>query len=983
MAEGNSFLKDLKFLFRLIYEALNRLFTKKAPSSVGYEPPFPFETAENPIPLSDLDSEAVPKMVTMAFTELATVTAIKAQLPGARAIEREDYFEEYLLTPHRSRVRELLTRHQGRELSAEGNTFFVMFDSIISALQWSVAVQTSHTHDPIVTPTGPLQVKIGIYSARPPESEAGYHNSYRGYATSLAAIANGGQIVLPGSTAALVDAAHLADVKLHRHSETTLKGLNNDLPVPIFELLYTNRKPQHLRDATLAPNNLPPPPDLLIGRVELLAEVREHLQAGRVTILKGEGGVGKTALALAAAHTEGAFRDGVAWLNCELKFGRDESLRQIASIFFGDRMEREPINRCHDRVVKYLREHDALVVFDSFDAIAGDPHLLQWLLGVRNSACILITTHVTPPDLQGEVINVPPLPRDQAVEMLIKRASAKGWSVSDPQTIEQLCDTVAEAPLAIELLAARIEKPLPLLQELQKQIDDVKIKGANIPFWYQNILACFALSYDALPPPAQELLLRVSILPNGADGEMMTTFTPNGEWTLLAEEITKGSLCRETGGHYTMHPMIRRFAIEHSASGRVEAARSVIKFAIGKLEKTEPNAVLPTVIVAALDWIEVEWRNLLACAEIAFAAGEWTLVSDLSYHLFYFWTVRGYWSDAEHLYKQALAGARASGDQRAEARALYNLDVIYQAQGRWAEAEATAKQSLAIHQGIGDRFGEGHALGQLAAVYELQGRWEEAEEMYHQSLTIKREVGDRLGEGRTIGSLGGVYRLHGRWTESEQMYKECLRIKRELGDRLGVGHSLGDLGMVYEGEGRWEEAEEMYLQSLEIIQEFGNRFSEREILNNLSSVYRLQKRWKEAELTYQRSVAIQGELGDRLGVGTNLSNLGSAYRMQRKRMEAEAAYQQSKSAEHALSIRFTERETLKNLGDAYQHQGRWVEAEAAYQQSLATLRTIGDRAGEARILESLGNVLKQLGKGAEAEAVYQKSRMLGMPAKRS
>ncbi len=979
----DSFLTDLKLLFKLIYEALSRFFIKESPPPVGSDPPFPLETAEVPLPLSEADGEAAPKMITLAFTELATVTAIKSQLPGARAMEREDYFEEYLLTPHRSRVRELLARHQGRELAAEGNTFFVMFDGIIPALQWAVAVQTSHTHDAIVTPIGPLQVKIGIYSAKLPESEASYHNSYRHYAALLSEIANGGQIVLPGATAALIDAAHLADVKLHRHSEITLKGLNNDLPVPIFELLYTNRKPQHLRDAAFAPNNLPPPPDLLLGRAELLAEVREHLQAGRITILKGEEGVGKTALALAAAHTKGVFRDGIAWLNCELKFGRDESLRQIANVFFGDRMEREPINRCNDRVVKYLREHDALVVFDSFNAIAGDARLLRWLSDIRNFACILITTHVIPPDLQGEVIDVPPLPQDQAVAMLIKRASARGWSVSELQTIEQLCNTVAGAPLAIELLAARIEKPLLLLQALQKQIDDVIKKGANIPPWYKNILACFALSYDALTPPAQELLLRLAVLPNGADDELMTAFTPNGEWAPLAEELTKGFLCRATGGYYTMNPIIRRFAIEHAGSGCVEAARSVIRLAIGKLEKTEPNAVLPMVIVAALDWIEAEWRNLLACAEIAFAAGEWALVSDLSYHLFYFWTVRGYWSDAEYLYKQALAGTRASGDQRAEARSLHDLGVVYQAQGRWAEAETTAKQGLAIQQRIGDRYGEGYAMGQLADVYGLQGRWEEAEELYHQRLTIARELEDHLGEGRTLGSLGNVYRLHGRWTEAEQMYKECLRIKGALGDRLGVGYSLGDLGMVYEGEGRWPEAEATYLQSLEIIREFGNRFSEREILNNLSSVYRLQKRWKEAESTYQKAIAIQEELGDRLGFGTNLRNLGNAYRTQRKRMEAEAAYQQNKSAEHALSIRFTERETLKNLGDAYQRQGRWAESEAAYQQSLATLRAIGDRAGESRILESLGNVLKQLGKGEEAEKAYQKSRMLGITDKYS
>lgn len=184
-------------------------------------------------------------MVVMVFTDLVNSTAIIKHLSDEDTIARDRIYRDTILGPHRQRVENSIAKYGGRKNGTEGDSYFLVFANPTEAVRWAVEVQNSHTSDPIVTPLGPLAVRIGMHIGSPlsqGDNLVGYDIHY---AARVGALATGGQILLSEAMAALVRAASIKGWKLHDHGERDLKGIGKE---PIFELLYADKKPQPLKD---------------------------------------------------------------------------------------------------------------------------------------------------------------------------------------------------------------------------------------------------------------------------------------------------------------------------------------------------------------------------------------------------------------------------------------------------------------------------------------------------------------------------------------------------------------------------------------------------------------------------------------------------------------------------------------------------------------------------------------------------------------
>jgi CHASE2 domain-containing sensor protein/class 3 adenylate cyclase len=184
-------------------------------------------------------------LITMVFTDLVNSTAIKSYLDGHDNESRNLIYLDTILTPHRQRVENNLASYRGRVIKTEGDAYFLIFANAAIAIQWAINLLISHQTNPISTPLGPLQVRIGMHTGSPLHHGSDFIGQEVDYAARISALANGNQILLSEVTEVLARNSNLINFKVYNHGEHYLKGIGK---VPVFEVLYNNQSPQPIRD---------------------------------------------------------------------------------------------------------------------------------------------------------------------------------------------------------------------------------------------------------------------------------------------------------------------------------------------------------------------------------------------------------------------------------------------------------------------------------------------------------------------------------------------------------------------------------------------------------------------------------------------------------------------------------------------------------------------------------------------------------------
>jgi len=768
-----------------------------------------------------------------------------------------------------------------------------------------------------------------------------------------------------------------------------------------------------------SPHHLPPDIADFTGRRKELGKVTRLLvraaqargTAVVISAVAGMAGVGKSALAIHAAHAlKDSFPDATLYVNLR---GADDRPVLPAEALAGflralgvdDPAMPKDLPGRSGLYRSLLDGQRALVLLDN----AYDEAQVRPLLPGSPTCAVLVTSRARLSALEGaETLDLEVMPETDALSLLRKLAGARRV-VAEPEAARRIVKLCGYLPLAIRIAGGKLRgKAHWTLAEYASRLCDQRGRLKRLKLGDLEVRASFAISYDDLDPADARLfrLLGLLVGPDfasnvaGALLEAEPAAAPEAGEEALERLVETQLLEAVGGGRYKFHDLMRLFACERleeeETAGEQQAARlrcasfylAVSEVMRGRMEpearRREAQSISAAteqsleevergLLLGALAWYDAERPNLLVAVEWGYQSQEWETVWRLAENLAPFFNLRAQWDDWERTHRMALDAAIRAQERSAESRTLTDLGSVCIQQGRWDEAIEMYQTSLQIKRELGDRHGEGKTLTNLGSVHILLGRWPEAIEAYEASRAIFSELGDRYGESLTLMGLGIVYRRQGRWDEAIEMYEISLRIKREMGDRHGEGQTLNNLGLIYADQGRWDEAIAMYRVLLAISRELGDRHSEARGLNNLGLVYVDQGRWDEAIDMYETSLWIERELGDRHGESATVANLGIVYAHQGRWDEAIEMYEVSLAIKGTLEDRHGEGTTLMNLGSVYLEQERWDEAIETYQASLRIRRELGDRHGESAIVTNLGRVYTQQGRWDEAIEMYQAS----------
>ena len=759
--------------------------------------------------------------VTFLFTDIESSTELMGDLGT------EGYAAA--LAEHRRIVRDACGEHDGVEVDTQGDAFFMAFATAPAALDAAHSIVER-------LGSGPVRVRVGLHTGTPLVTEEGYVGVDVHRAARIAASGHGDQILVSAATRALVAADALRDLGEHRFKDLTA-------PERVFQLGNVDFPP--LR--SLYRTNLPVPATSFLGRSVELDEVTSLLEEDGVRLLSltGPGGTGKTRLAMhAAAEVAESYLDGIWWIplaSLPAAHHLSTSLAQALSV------EKLPGIDLAQTVADRLEGRNALILLDNVEhllpQVAGEIARLRDVPGPT----LLITSRERL-RLEGEhVYPVPPLARDDGVELFLTRARAVASDLQPSAAIGELCSRLDNLPLALELAAARtiVFAPDQLLQRLAERLDLLQA-GRDADPRQQTLRATIEWSHALLDSGEQALFRRLSVFAGGSTydaAEAVAAATPD---TLLS--LVDKSLVRRRdveSPRFWMLETIREFAVERLAEEGEEAdvrrrhAEHYLGVARGSnldAERQGPqrhDLVIPERdnMRAALAWaletreldvglelfvsLENFWATSAPEEGLEWAAGLLRDRSGADEHLVArALRVRGGMQNAtgqldasEASWTEALEMLRRLGDERGVAVLLHRFSNTAIRRGDVARVRELAEQSLAAHRRAGPfPKGEAQALSSLAWVARHEGDFERALELLSESGRLSDEDGFRWWRTGVLAQSGEVLAELGRLDEARASVTQALVMSRTMNDRFGVVYEVRLLAEIAAAAGNMRRA---------------------------------------------------------------------------------------------------------------------------------------------------------------------------------
>jgi tetratricopeptide (TPR) repeat protein/transcriptional regulator with XRE-family HTH domain len=684
----------------------------------------------------------------------------------------------------------------------------------------------------------------------------------------------------------------------------------------------------------LAPHELPRSPADFTGRTVELARLLDDINAGGaageypvvITAVDGMGGVGKSALAIHAAHrlvAAGAFPDGELYLNLR---GSSPGLPPLEPLDALAQMLRslgiQPsaipagVEEAAARFRTLTNRRRLLIVLDN----ARSAEQVRPLLPSSPTCGVLITSRQVLATLEGSrPLHLDVLSPEQGV-VLLGRVARRELGTTELQAAAEVVACCGGLPLAVRIAGARLAaRPGWPVRELAGQLADASRRIEELEAAELAVRASFDVSLSALRGSSDPVdraaaaAFGLLSLPDGPDMSAVTAartldVAETQAETVLLRLVDAQLLDSPRPGRYQFHDLMRLYAREHARRLHDEPARTAalvrcVGFYIAtswstlallrpgdwRLQAADPRWAHGGLefdgAPAALDWAEAERANLLAAVVQAAEAASATsaglpaaLPGQLVSALFGFFLGRGHWRDWIRASETVLNVARRHGDLAAQASALNDLGVAHERLSQYAEAVACQEQGLAIARELGDPRGQSAALGNLGLTYCAWGRYPEALSCEQECLGIYRAMGDRRGQAIGLINIGIVHQRLGRYAEAIACQQESVSLFRELGDRQGEAWSLTNLGVACVDAGRHAEAVPHLQEGLAIARELGHPQGQANSLNGLGQAYEGLGRAADAIECQVQSLAIFRDLGDRRGQATALRDLGDARR---------------------------------------------------------------------------------------------------------
>jgi DNA-binding SARP family transcriptional activator/Tfp pilus assembly protein PilF len=647
------------------------------------------------------------------------------------------------------------------------------------------------------------------------------------------------------------------------------------------------------------------PPDF-VGRADELARISGALagepgQAScRIVLIGGIAGVGKTALALAAAHRlRERYPDGQLYADLRGAAATAQAPMQVLARFLRaldvpDRRIGTDEAEAASLFRSELADRRMLVLLDN----ARDADEIRPLLPGAGGSDVIVTSRRRLPGLAGAtVVDLEPLDRDESVT-LIATTAGQHRTAADPGAAGALAEACGRLPLALRIASARLAtRQAWTVGDLVRRLRDDHHRLTELSTSESSVLGSFQLSYADLSAEAQRAFRLCSLHPGddfGAESTGVLLARQAGEADRLLEDLLEANMLMQyAADRYRFHDLLglyaRRLLADDAAEAETarsrlhtwyaDAVTAAMEWVYPQLVRLETHAERDRFFATAADalaWLDAEAPALVAVVMDAAGSADPALAWRITDQLRGYFLIRrqadGWLPAAE----AGLAAATKAGDDIARTAMLSSRGQALWAVGRDEEAMADCLAGERLARTTGWTTAAAYLAHHIGWLYLEQGRLADADGWLHRAL---ESVDDRFGHVRAVALNGlGVLRLcQGELKDAADLLGAAIEINDATGRETSALANRGNLASALRQLGDEERAADILTDVLAAYRKASNLRGELSTLDEWSELHRQRGDAATALAVAKQAHAMTITVRDRKAMAQTAATVAQAY----------------------------------------------------------------------------------------------------------
>ncbi|CAM3023850.1 AfsR/SARP family transcriptional regulator [Saccharomonospora xinjiangensis] len=681
-----------------------------------------------------------------------------------------------------------------------------------------------------------------------------------------------------------------------------------------------------------------------------------------VVVVSGAPGVGKSALALRAAHeVAGDFPDGHLYVHLTGVSTPQDPGAALADVLRALGVAGPLIpDDVHARAALLratLAGRRVLVVLDD----AASAEQVHPLLPGTPGCAVLVTSRRRLSGLAAtHRLTVAPMTDEEALTLLGDLVGS-GRMHADPAAAHRIVTACGRLPLALRIAGTRlVRRPELPLRHLADRLDDQRTRLRELALSDRDVAGSIAISYDSLDTRSRWALRGFALCGDvSIPGWVAEVLVGEDDVDQVIDELVEASLLTSTGTdgtgepRYRLHALIRVFAQAHSDASRtpgeqLAALRRITDAAIGLAdaaarqlpwtlplpaltgEDPPPPQPLPRATVARLVddphvWFETERNNLVAVMGSIFRIGWRREAMLLLERLTTFLWLQGAFADLRECHDTMRRAAVDAGEPEIAAWSAAYLATLAHARGEHAEAVRRYRAVVTELADAGRTRETGWLIANLGTCLIGLGNPAEGLAEIERAASLLDDDPAGLHQCDTARSYA-LTRL-GRLDDALDSSRRALARGRMCGDPVRVALSLDGLAWNLALDGDWQHAGELADEAVSLA----------------------------------RTLPVPSLLA------RSLRTLGAVAAGKGARAEAVAAYTEAHDIARRLGERPRELSCLRALASAWIGDGRAAEAVVALRRCLSEFESMGSVASTAITWRVLARAHEAAGDLASAE----------------